>query len=183
VSVAALGPRNVALAAEIAEGWQPLFFHPGRWEPAFGASLEEGYSRRDPALGTLDIQLQIGFTLGEPAPGVLGAVRSQLALYIGGMGARGKNFYNQLACRYGYEAEAAEIQDLYLAGRKDDAAAAVPDDLVRAVSLIGDEDFARQHLADLSAAGVTTLLLNPLAETPEQRVAELRRLVELAALS
>ncbi|MGA8846902.1 MAG: LLM class F420-dependent oxidoreductase [Nocardioides sp.] len=179
VSIAALGPKNVAMVAEIAEGWQPLFFHPQKWESAFGESLSEGAARRDPAMGPLDIQLQVSYSLGEADPEALQAVRDQLALYIGGMGARDKNFYNQLACRYGFESEAKEIQDLYLEGRKSDAATAVPDELVRAVSLIGDEDYVRAHLAEFAAAGVTTLLLKPLATTHDARVADVRRLAEL----
>lgn len=178
VSVAALGPQSVALTAELAEGWQPLFFHPLKAREAWGDALEEGLAKRDPALGTLDIQLQVSFAL-QSDPAALAAVRNQLALYIGGMGARGKNFYNQLVCRYGYEAEAAEIQDLYLAGRKDDATSAVPDDLVSAVSLIGDEAEVARQLAEFSAAGVTTLLLNPLAATPEQRVKDVETLARL----
>ena len=170
ISIAALGPRNVALVAEIAEGWQPLFFHPHRASLAFGESLEEGLARRDPSLGELDIQLQVSFLLGEPTEETLSPVRHQLALYIGGMGARGKNFYNQLACRYGYEAEAKEIQDLYLDGRKAEAAAAVPEDLVRAVSLIGDEASLRNQVHEFYDAGVRTLLLNPLAADPDERV-------------
>jgi len=106
-------------------------------------------------------------------------VRNQLALYIGGMGAKGKNFYNQLAQRYGYAAEAADIQDLYLAGCKDDAARAVPDDLVRAVSLLGAEDEIALQLKEFASAGVTTLLLNPLASSPEQRVADVATLSRL----
>ncbi|MCL2465490.1 MAG: LLM class F420-dependent oxidoreductase, partial [Micrococcales bacterium] len=118
VSIAALGEKNVALVAEISQGWQPLFFHPEKAPQAWSAALEEGFAKRDPALGELDVQLQIAFHLGEPSPEAVQAVRNQLALYIGGMGARGRNFYNQLACRYGYEAEAKEIQDLYLSGKK-----------------------------------------------------------------
>jgi len=180
ISIAALGPKNVSLVAEVAEGWQPLFFHPLNWREAWGEALDEGMAMRDPELGTLDIQLQVSFALGEPDPAAVATVRNQLALYIGGMGARDKNFYNQLACRYGYEAEAAEIQDLYLAGRKDDAARAVPDELVSAVSLLGDEDEVVRHLAEFREAGVTTLLLNPLASTPEQRVKDVGRLSYLA---
>lgn len=179
ISVAALGPKNVAMVAEIAEGWQPLFFHPGKWETAFGESLEQGFAQRDADLGTLDIQLQINFAVGEPDPAAIERVRHQLALYIGGMGARDKNFYNQLACRYGYETEAGDIQDLYLAGKKADAAAAVPDELVHAVSLIGDEAYVAAHLAEFEAAGVTTLLLNPVAATPEQRIADVAKLSAL----
>ncbi|MCY7397098.1 MAG: LLM class F420-dependent oxidoreductase [Nocardioides sp.] len=179
ISIAALGPKNVAMVAEIAEGWQPLFFHPTKYQAAFGESLEQGHALRDASLGPLDIQLQINFAVGEVDPASITAVRRQLALYIGGMGARDKNFYNQLACRYGYESEAAEIQDLYLGGRKDDAAAAVPEELVRAISLIGDEAHVAEHLAEFEAAGVTTLLLNPLAATPEQRVADVATLSRL----
>ena len=108
-------------------------------------------------------------------------VRNQLALYVGGMGAREKNFYNQLACKYGYEAEAKEIQDLYLDGRKAEAAEAVPDELVDSITLIGDEDAVRRQLRALWDAGVRTLLLNPLAATPDERVSQVRRLSELAA--
>ncbi|GAA3662177.1 LLM class F420-dependent oxidoreductase [Nocardioides ginsengisoli] len=179
ISVAALGPKNVALVAELADGWQPLFFHPGKVDRAWGAPLEEGFAKRDAALGELDIQLQIAFHLGEPSPEALQAIRNQLALYVGGMGARDKNFYNQLACRYGYEAEAKEIQDLYLSGRKAEAAAAVPDDLVEAVTLLGDEDAIRRQVAEFHAAGVRTFLLNPLAATDEDRVAQVRRLSEI----
>jgi len=179
ISIAALGPKNVALVAEIADGWQPLFFHPAKAQRAWGESLEEGFSKRDASLGELDIQLQVQFFLGEPSPEQVAVVRNQLALYIGGMGARDKNFYNQLACRYGYETEAQEIQDLYLTGRRTDAAAAVPDELVEAVSLIGDEDSIRAQVTEFHAAGVRTLLLNPLAGTSEERVDQIGRLSKL----
>jgi F420-dependent oxidoreductase-like protein len=183
ISVAALGPANVALVAEIAESWQPLFFHPGQYRAAWGEALERGLATRDPELGPLDIMLQVSFAVGEPDPAHLSTVRNQLALYIGGMGAKGKNFYNQLAQRYGYAAEAAEIQDLYLAGRKEDAARAVPVDLVRAVSLLGTEDEIALQLKEFASAGVTTLLLNPLASSPEQRVADVATLSRLTRSS
>ncbi|WP_182378940.1 LLM class F420-dependent oxidoreductase [Nocardioides sp. WS12] len=181
ISVAALGPKNVALVAELANGWQPLFFHPSKAQQAWGESLEEGFSKRDPALGELDIQLQVHYFIGEPSPEAIQTVRNQLALYIGGMGARDKNFYNQLACRYGYEAEAKDIQDLYLSGKKAEAAAVVPDDLIEAVTLLGDEDAIRRQLAEFDAAGIRTLLLNSLAGTSEERVSQLSRLSELVA--
>jgi F420-dependent oxidoreductase-like protein len=181
ISVAALGPKNVALVAELANGWQPLFFHPSKAKQAWGDALEEGFAKRDPALGELDIQLQVHYHLGEPSPGALQSVRNQLALYIGGMGARDKNFYNQLACRYGYETEAKEIQDLYLSGKKAEAAVAVPQELVDAVTLIGDDDSVRRQLKEFWDGGVRTLLLNSLAETADERVSQLGRLSELAA--
>ncbi|GAB3074987.1 LLM class F420-dependent oxidoreductase [Nocardioides zeae] len=181
VSLAALGPANVALAAEIAEGWQPLFFHPEHADRAFGTSLAEGRARRDPSLPPLDVQLQVTFSMEGDDERHLAAVRDQLALYIGGMGARDKNFYHQLAGRYGYEREADEIQELFLAGRKDDAAAAVPDELARGVSLIGDETEVAAKVERFAAAGVTTLLLNAVSSTAEQRVGEVARLAALVA--
>ncbi len=179
IAVAALGPKNVELVAELAEGWQPLFFHPQKAATAWAESLEAGYAKRDPEMGKLDIQLQIPFAIGEPDPKALQAIRNQLALYVGGMGARDKNFYNQLAVRYGYESEAKEIQDLYLDGKKEDAAKAVPDDLVRAVSLLGTEDEIVTQLGELHDAGVTTLLTTPLASTPEQRISDISTLAKL----
>jgi len=176
ISIAALGPANVALVAEVAESWQPLFFHPKHFRSAWGESLDRGFEKRDPALGPLDIMLQVSFAVTEPTDEVLAPIRNQLALYIGGMGARDKNFYNQLARRYGYDAEATEIQHLYLAGNKADAAKAVPDDLVRAVSLVGTEDQLAQQVEDFAAAGVTTFLLNPLASDPAQRVKDVATL-------
>lgn len=123
--------------------------------------------------------LQVSFAVGEPDPAVLDRIRNQLALYIGGMGAKDKNFYNQLAQRYGYVSEAAEIQELYLSGRKEDAARAVPDDLVRAVSLVGTDDEIAVQLKEFESAGVTTLLLNPMAASPEQRVADVASLAAI----
>ncbi|MFL6156553.1 MAG: LLM class F420-dependent oxidoreductase [Marmoricola sp.] len=179
ISVAALGPANVQLVAELAESWQPLFFHPGHYREAWGEALDAGTAKRDPELGELDIMLQVSFAVGEPDPAVIASVRNQLALYIGGMGAVGKNFYNQLACRYGYVDEAAEIQRLYLSGQKAEAAAVVPDDLVRAVSLIGSEDEITTQLAEFAGAGVTTLLLNPLATEPSDRVRDVATLARI----
>ncbi|HEY0638271.1 MAG TPA: LLM class F420-dependent oxidoreductase [Pseudonocardiaceae bacterium] len=163
ISLAAIGPKNVALAAEIAEGWQPIFFHPGRAHEVWGAALAEGHARRDPSLGELDVIVPAPLAIGEDTEPLLQMVRHPMALYIGGMGARGRNFYNDLACRYGYEAEAKLIQDLYLEGRKQEAAEAVPLELARAVSLIGPEGFVRDQLAAFSEAGATTVTVTPLA--------------------
>ncbi|WGX95848.1 LLM class F420-dependent oxidoreductase [Nocardioides sp. L-11A] len=183
ISVAALGLKNVAMVAELAQGWQPLFFDPRRATDIWGDALAEGFSRRDPELGPLEIQLQVSFHFGEPSPEALRATRDQLALYIGGMGARGRNFYNQLACRYGYEPEATAIQELYLTGRKTEAAAAVPQELVDGVTLIGDEHEIHRRLEAFSQAGVTTLLLNPIASSAPERLDQFDRLAAtLAAL-
>jgi F420-dependent oxidoreductase-like protein len=180
VSIAALGPRNVELVAEIAQGWQPLFFDPSRADEVWGESLARGQAKRDPALGPLGIQLQVRFALGHVGAEQILAVRRWIALYVGGMGAKEHNFYHQLACRYGFEAEAGEVQELYLAGRKDDAARAVPDDLVSAVALVGDEANLRRRLHAYAGAGVTHLVLAPMATAADDRLAQVARLVALA---
>src|SRR5262245_15154663 len=119
IQLAAVGPRNVAMVAEIAEGWQTLFFHPDKAHEVWGEALAAGLAKRDPLLGPLDILAASPFAITDDPRPLLVGHRHALALYIGGMGARQLNFSNQLARRYGYEAEATIIQDLYLSGRKD----------------------------------------------------------------
>jgi len=170
VMLAALGPKNVELAAEIAEAWEPIFFVPEKAASVWGDALAGGKAKRDPALGELQVVTGVPVAIGDDVEPLLESVKPGLALYIGGMGARGKNFYNDLAVRYGYEAEAKEIQDLYLEGKKDEAAALVPDDLVRASSLIGPESYVAERIAAFAEAGVTTLMLQPLDGTREGRL-------------
>ena len=168
------------MTAEIAEGWEPIFYLPEKAGEVWGDSLSEGTARRDPSLGELDVIVQAPLAIGEDVRALRDAVRPMIALYVGGMGARGKNFYNDLAQRYGYEAEARTIQDLYLDGKKDEAAAAVPDELVELTSLIGPEGFVRERLAALAESGATTLNVTPLAGTREERVALVERVRDLA---
>jgi F420-dependent oxidoreductase-like protein len=179
VLLASIGPKNVALTAEIAEGWQPIFFHPEKAADVWGASLAEGKAKRDPALGELDTYVTVALAIGDDVEPLLDHVRPVLALYIGGMGARGKNFYNDLACRYGYEAEAKLIQDLYLDGKKEEAAAAVPLELLRAISLVGPAGYVKERLAAFAEAGATTVIVNPLQPGREGRVAAVSQLREL----
>ena len=119
VMLAAIGPKNVELAAEIAEIWEPIFFQPERAADVWGEALAAGRAKRDAALGDLQIEISAAVALGDDVEGLHDLVRPALALYIGGMGARGRNFYNDLAVRYGYADAAKEIQDLYLDGKKD----------------------------------------------------------------
>lgn len=179
ITIAALGPKNVELAAEIAEGWQPVFFHPEKARTAWGEALQAGFAKRDPALGPLDIMVSASLAIGDDVGDRLTWAKPQLALYIGGMGARGKNFYHNLATRYGFGEVADRIQDLYLSGRKAEAIDAVPDDLVRNVSLIGPRGYVKERLAAYAEAGVTTMLLHPLADNRAERV---RFVEELRAL-
>ncbi|MGV0715588.1 LLM class F420-dependent oxidoreductase [Mycolicibacterium sp. XJ662] len=162
VTIAALGPKNVALTAEIAEGWQPVFFYPEKAEEVWGPSLKAGFAKRDAALGPLDVMASATLAIGDDVDDRLAWGKPQLALYIGGMGARGRNFYHNLATRYGYGEVADHIQDLYLAGKKTEAINAVPDELVRQVSLVGPRGFVKERLAAYAEAGVTTMLLHPL---------------------
>jgi F420-dependent oxidoreductase-like protein len=171
IFIAAIGPKNVELAAEKAEGWQPIFFHPDRAAEVWGEALTAGKARRDPELGELDVVVAAPLAVGDDTEGLLDLMRPMLALYIGGMGARGRNFYNNLAQRYGYAKEAAEIQDLYLAGKKKEAEAVVPDDLLRATALIGPAGEVREKLAAYAAAGATTLNVTPLARDHRARLA------------
>jgi F420-dependent oxidoreductase-like protein len=163
ITIAALGPKNVELTAEIAEGWQPVFFQPEKADNVWGDSLRAGFAKRDPELGPLDIMVSAPLAIGEDVDDRLAWAKPQLALYIGGMGARGKNFYHNLATSYGYGDVANHIQDLYLDGKKAEAIEAVPDELVRNVSLVGPRGFVTERLAAYAEAGVTTLLLQPLS--------------------
>jgi F420-dependent oxidoreductase-like protein len=157
IYVASLGPRNVALTAEIADGWLPAFFLPEKAQDVWRADLAAGAAKRSPDLGPLEVSANVLVAVGDDAAGLRDLVRPLLALYVGGMGARGRNFYNDLVCRYGYEAEAKEVQDLYLDGHKDEAAKAIPDGLLEAAAICGPEGYVRDRLAAFKAAGVTSL--------------------------
>ena len=174
--VAALGEKNVAMTAEVADGWLPIFFMPEKAKDVFGPSLAEGAAKRDPALGALQIAAGGILAIGEePEVGPIRDLgRGAAALYIGGMGARGKNFYNALARRYGFEKEASEIQDLYLAGQKAEAAALVPAELLEATSLCGPESYIKERVAGLAEAGVTHLNVTPVGADPVAMIEKLR---------
>ncbi|SFP96721.1 probable F420-dependent oxidoreductase, Rv3520c family [Geodermatophilus dictyosporus] len=180
VAIAAIGPKNVEMTAEVAEGWEPIFFVPEKAAETWGAPLAAGTARRDPALGPLDVRVGVPCAIGEDVAPLRARERAQLALYVGGMGARGRNFYNQLAVRYGYADAAATVQDLYLAGRKEEAAAAVPDELVAATSLVGPRGWVAERLAALRDAGVTTLVTSLVQPDRAGRLRTVEQLRELA---
>lgn len=182
VMLAAIGPKNVALAAEIAEVWEPFLFHPDRAPELYKGPLAEGRATRDPRLGDLRIHVDVPTAIGGDTAAALRAVRARLALYIGGMGARGKNFYNDLVRRYGYEEAAERVQDLYLAGRKEEAAAALPEELVRSLCLVGTPGEVGERIAAYAGAGVTTLSVSPMGEAAEDPVARLRLVEQIGRL-
>ena len=179
ITIAALGPQNVELTAEIAEGWQPVFYHPEKAGLVWGEALAAGATKRDPALGPLDIMVHASLAIGDNVDERLAWAKPQLALYIGGMGAKGRNFYHNLATRYGYGAVADRIQELYLSGRKREATDLVPDELVRGMSLVGPRGFIAERLSAFAEAGVTTLLVSPMAADPAESVRYVKEVLEL----
>ena len=176
--VASIGPKNVEMTAEVADGWMPIFFWPEQHGEVWGESLEAGYARRDESLGRLDTIVNVAFAVaeGDQRRAMLDQLRETYALYVGGMGSREKNFYNDLAVRYGFADEAATIQDLYLSGRKDEAAEAVPEALIEQTNLIGSEGFVKDRLDAYREAGVTTLNVTPMGD-PVRLIGTLREWV------
>ena len=156
IYLAAIGPKNVALAAEIADGWIPTLFAPSRIR-MFREWLDEGFRRAGDPKPAFDVMAACPVVVGDDVAACRAQHKPALALYIGGMGARSRNFYNETVRRYGYEEAAETIQDLYLAGKKREAEAAVPDALVDEVGLFGPRERVRERLAAYREAGVTTL--------------------------
>jgi F420-dependent oxidoreductase-like protein len=166
IYLAALGPKNVALAAEIADGWLPIFVDPGRFEDVFGPSLAA-------APPGFEIAATVSVAVGDDVAALRDALRPHVALYVGGMGAKGRNFYNSLVRRYGWEEEAGRIQELYLAGKQREAIAAVPDELVDAVSLVGPKERIAERLEAWRETPVTTLVAGTLQPEALRTLAEL----------
>jgi F420-dependent oxidoreductase-like protein len=161
IYVAALGQKNVEGTAEYADGWLPFLFAPERSRDVWGDALDRGTAKRPAGLGPLEIAAGGMVSVGEDVKAMLDLARPTFALYIGGMGAKGKNFYNTLACEYGFEKEAAEIQDLYLGGNKRDAEAVVPTELLEMCNLVGPESYVKERIAAFAEAGVTNLQVVP----------------------
>jgi F420-dependent oxidoreductase-like protein len=180
IYLAAIGPKNTALAGEIADGWIPTFFSPEH-VGAFKELLSQGAARSGRSLDDFEIAPTVQAHISDDLELARDLMRPVLALYIGGMGSRRQNFYNQLVQRYGFEAAAAQIQDLYLDGKKDAAAAAIPGELIDAVSLCGPRTVVRERLAAFRDAGVGTMIIGPVAIAPQDRIAQLRAIAELAA--
>jgi len=174
VYIASIGPKNVELTAELADGWLPIFYSPTRAGAVWGESLARGLAAADPVRAAhFDVAPTVTVVVGDDVAALREKAKPMVALYVGGMGAKGKNFYNDLACRYGYEAVAAEIQDLYLGGDKAAATALVPDDLVDDVSLIGPKERIADRLEIWKEAGVTTMIVAATQPEALQLMAEL----------
>ena len=178
VFLASIGPKNTALAAEIADGWMPILMSPDHLD-AFQPSLDAGRARRDPSLGPLEIAPVVTVRIDDDVDAARDVMRGYVALYVGGMGSREKNFYTRLMGSYGFEAAAREVQDLYLAGRKEEAMAALPAELIDAVCVAGPLDAVRARLQAFAGAGIGALIVSPVAWEQQDRLAQLRALAEL----
>jgi F420-dependent oxidoreductase-like protein len=180
---ASLMGLSVTSTAQHADGWLPIFFDPEKFHDVWGDELKAGVKDRDPALGQLQISaggmVAIGDDLtGEARARILDHARPNVALYVGGMGARDKNFYNAICQKYGYVQEAIAIQDLYLDGKKDEAAAAVPADLLEKTNLVGPAGYVKERIAAYREAGVTHLSVNPVGKDPVAAIEQLRTMVD-----
>ncbi|MGH3739923.1 MAG: LLM class F420-dependent oxidoreductase [Micromonosporaceae bacterium] len=170
IYVAALGEKNVRMTAEVADGWLPLLFVPEKAQQVWGGALRAGAAKRDPSLAPLEISAGGLLAIGDDVTGLREAARPFVALYVGGMGSKTRNFYNDLVKRYGYEVQAQRIQELYLAGKKDQAAAAVPDELIELMNLVGPASYVKERIEAFREAGVTMLNLTPVGEDPVRQV-------------
>lgn len=180
IYLAALGEKNVELAAEIADGWLPHLFWPEKFGTVWGDSINAGYAKRDAWLGSaMDIVAGGMLAIGEgpETKALLDFARPIFALYVGGMGAKGKNFYNDVACAYGYEKEAAEIQDLYLSGKKKEAEALIPTEWLEAANFVGPESYIKERIEAFREAGVTSLNITAASDDPVATVAKMKELV------
>jgi F420-dependent oxidoreductase-like protein len=174
IYVASLGPKNVAMTAEKADGWMPLFYLPEKAQDVWGDDLAAGAAKRSADLGPLDVVAGGLLSVGEGAESIRELARPMTALYVGGMGAKGRNFYNDLVKRYGFEAEAEAIQDLYLAGKKEEAAKLVPDALLEATTLCGPEGYVKERIAAFKESGVTVLNVTPIGSDPVKLVEQVK---------
>ncbi len=179
IAVASLGPASVAMTAELADAWLPAFYTAEAAADVWGESLAAGRAQRDPQRPPLEVFAGGMVAIGEGMEDLRNAARPQAALYIGGMGARSKNFYNDIFAKSGYEEEAKQIQDLYLAGEKKAAEAAIPDEYLAKSALIGEEGFVRDRLYALRESGVTSLNVSLAGRSTEERVAQCERLRNL----
>jgi alkanesulfonate monooxygenase SsuD/methylene tetrahydromethanopterin reductase-like flavin-dependent oxidoreductase (luciferase family) len=179
IYLAALGPKNVALASEIADGWLPVFFSPEH-TAELRQPLEEGAARGGRTLDVFKVCPTVNVLISDDMATARDAMRPMLALYVGGMGSREQNFYNRLVSTYGFAREAQEVQELYLAGRRSEAMLALPDELIDLVSIVGPPARAKERIRAFSDAGVDTLIVSGMAIDNGERIHQLRLVAELA---
>ena len=166
------------MTAELADGWLPLFYLPEKAKDVWGDDLAAGAAKRSADLAPLEVVAGGVLSVGDGAEAVREFARPMVALYVGGMGAKGKNFYNDLVKRYGFEAEAEQIQDLYLSGKKDEAATLVPDELLEKTTLCGPEGYVRDRIAAFKESGATVLNVTPIGPDPVKLVEQVKGWIE-----
>lgn len=181
IALATLGEKSVEMTAEIADAWLPAFFMAEGAQAVWGEALKRGAAKRDPGRPPLDVYAGGAVAIGKGLEGHRDMARPGIALYVGGMGAKDKNFYNQVFRKYGYEQEAETIQNLYLAGKKSEAEAAVPSAYLEATSLVGPEGFVKERLQAYKESGVTSLNVSFLGTTTKERVKHCHSLSNLVA--
>ncbi|TMD16946.1 MAG: LLM class F420-dependent oxidoreductase [Chloroflexi bacterium] len=179
IFLAVLGPKNIALAGEIADGWLPVFFSPEHTK-ALRGPLEEGAARAGRSLDDFRICPSVNVMISDDLESARNAMRPILALYVGGMGSREQNFYNRLVSTYGFEREAEQVQELYLAGKKTEAMFALPDELIDLVAIVGPRDRVKAKLHAFRDAGIDTLIVWPVMPDQDERKEQLRLIAELA---
>lgn len=182
VFVGAIGRKSVEMAAEICDGWIPAFCDPERIVEVWGENLKTGFEQGGRSREDLEISPTIQVAIDGDLDDAHNLVKAALLLYLGGMGSKEKNFYVDLSSRFGYEAEAKRVQSLYLEGKREEAFAAVPDELVKATSLIGTEDEVAERLKRIEAAGVDRLIVSTAHHDPGQRKHTVERLAALAGV-
>jgi F420-dependent oxidoreductase-like protein len=179
VFVGAIGRKSVEMAAEMCEGWIPIFFSVDEWESAWGEHLEAGFEKGGRSREDLEVSPSVQVAIDGDLDAARGMVKAGLLLYLGGMGSRDTNFYVDLACRFGFEDAALEVQRLYLDGKREEAYAAIPDELVDATAMIGTEDEVAERVARFAAGGVDRLIVSPMHGDHEQNVAALEKLADM----
>jgi F420-dependent oxidoreductase-like protein len=179
IYIAALGEKNVELVGEVADGWLPHLYYPEKAASVWGDPLASGGKLRSTELDPLQVVAGGMVAIGEgpETKALLDLARPLFALYVGGMGAKGRNFYNDLACHYGFEKEAEQIQELYLGGNKRDAEALVPLEWLEAANLVGPESYVKERVAAFAESGVTSLNVMPVGDDPAAIVGRLKEWV------
>jgi F420-dependent oxidoreductase-like protein len=181
VFVGAIGRKSVEMAAEICDGWIPIFFSLDKWEETWGEHLEAGFAKGGRSREDLEVSPSVSVAVDGDLDAARAIVRMGLLLYLGGMGSRETNFYVDLACRFGYEEEALEVQSHYLDGKREEAHAAIPEELVEATSIIGTEDEVADRVAKFAASGVDRLNISPVQVSAEERLHTIERVAAMAA--
>jgi F420-dependent oxidoreductase-like protein len=179
VFLGAIGRKSVELAAEIADGWIPIFFSVDKWEEAWGEHIEAGLSKGGRKRGDLEVSPSVQVAIDGDLDAARGMVKAGLLLYLGGMGSKKTNFYADLTRRFGFSEVADEVQSLYLDGKREEAYAAIPDELVDATAMIGTEDEVAERVKRFADAGVDRMIVSPMHGTPEENLHTLERLADM----